>query len=149
MAQDIVKDNLSICVEDGLCIHVLSANGENVFSKVRIVQDTTSGDKYLEVLFDSIPTDPLRVLSFGEVETLFDKQIVDTEALEVVAEDVISDSFQLMDIEGVLDSTADFAIRDGFGNVITATYVTKDELGDLSTAIASIIAQTDSIIGGN
>ena len=151
MTQDIVKDNLSICVENNSCIRVLSANGEDIFSKVRIVQDA-AGDKYLEVFFDREPINPLRVLSFGEVGSLFDTQIVNTQALEnsdIIAEEIILDRLQLMDVENALDSRANFALCDGMGNVISATYVTKAELGDISTILTEIISQTNSIIGGS
>lgn len=98
MTQDIVKDNLSIYVEDGSRIHVLSANGTDVFRKVRIVQDQITGDKFLEVFFDSIPVKPLRVLSLGELESLFDTQVLNTEAASVVEEQTISESPQLLDM---------------------------------------------------
>ena len=44
-------------------------------------------------------------------------------------------------------SSATTATKDGSGNVITETYATKTDIGDISTALDTLIARTEAIIG--
>ena len=44
-------------------------------------------------------------------------------------------------------STATKATQDSSGNVITETYATKADIGDISTALDTLIARTEAIIG--
>ena len=39
------------------------------------------------------------------------------------------------------------AIKDADGNIITDTYATKTDIGNISSALDAIIAQTEAIIG--
>ena len=49
--------------------------------------------------------------------------------------------------DGILPGKADAALCDGDGNEITKTYVTKEELGDVSTALGAILIQIYGIVG--
>lgn len=94
MAIGNVRNSVSICVENGSKIYILSAEGEDMFSQARIVQDRETGERYLEVAMDGISDafydSPLHIAIFGEVDTVpYEQQLVPSE----------DDSFDELDIQ--------------------------------------------------
>ena len=74
----------------------------------------------------------------------------------IVYSDPDYDDLFLMSTDGVTYTLeaeyafgADFADRDGAGNIIIDTYATKKEVGDIETALDNIITIQNTLIGGD
>lgn len=85
-----IQNSVSILVENNSRIHILAADGGEMFLNARIVRDPTTGEKWLEVELDKTSSDfagrPLQIAVFGQVGDCFSTQEL---APEPAQEDVV------------------------------------------------------------